>query len=113
MATLFGTASRILDTIGTVADSVSKTVTATTSGIDMLESFVSVAKQKQEARQAADMENFYEILAADSALEIAQINATLEKELQSNPDVKQHYDIAHASLKATLDKIKSKYQPKD
>ena len=113
MTSITQTFTKLLNTIGTVADSASKVVTTTTSSLDMLEAFVSTAKQKQEARIGADMHTFYSDLQKETALENAIKAETLEKELNSNPNLKKHYDIEFNSLESVINRIKTKYNTVD
>lgn len=104
------TFSKLLNTVGTVADATSKIVDNTASGLDMLDMFITTAKQKQEARIAADMSTFYDDLQAETALENAMKQTALDQELNSNSELKKNYNSEFSKLESVLTKVKSKYQ---
>lgn len=110
MTTITNTLGKLLNTVGTTAEAASKIITSTTSGLDMLDVFVRTAKEKQEARTAVDMESFYFDLHNEAALENAMKAETLEKELQSNPVLKKHFDHAHSNLKSIIEQVQAKYK---
>lgn len=100
---------KVLNTVGTVADAATKIVDNTASGLDMLDMFVSTAKQKQAARTATDMATFYEDLQNEVALENAMKSEALERELASSPALKKHFDTHHKNLEAVINEAKAKY----
>lgn len=102
---------KVLNTVATVADAATKVVDNTASGLDMLDMFVSTAKQKQAARTAVDLSTFYEDLQNEAALENAIKSEALEKELGNNPSLKKHFDNHHKSLEAVIEAAKNKYNP--
>lgn len=101
----------LLNTVGTVAETVTKTVDTAASGLDLTAAYVIKAKQKQEANNAVEMANFYSNLIKESALEQATIDLALEKELKSNPDLKAHYDNNQTKLASIVDALEAKYTP--
>lgn len=102
---------KLLNTVGTVADTATKIVDNTASGLDMLDMFVSTAKQKQAARTAVDLSTFYEDLQNEAALENAIKSEALEKELGSNPQLKKHFETHHTNLASVIEQAKAKYAP--
>lgn len=108
-STISSTFASLLNTVGTTANAVTKVVDNAAAGLDMLDMYVMTAKQKQEARTAADMETFYDDLQKETALENAIKAEALTRELDSNANLKKHYDIELQKLEATINRIKTKY----
>ena len=102
---------KVLNTVATVADAATKVVDNTTAGLDMLDVFVSTAKQKQAANTAKEMETFYEDLIKEAALEAAMKQEALDNELNNNPALKKHYEKYHKDFETVLLAVKAKYQP--
>ncbi len=105
------TTSNVLGTISTVANTASRTVTTIASSLDMLDTYVSAAKEKQQARTAVDMHNFYEVLHKEAALENAMREEALEKELQKNSNLKKHYDDQFSKLETIIKSVQTKNNP--
>lgn len=111
MANITGTFGKLLNTVAAIADSTTKLVDVSTSGVDMLDTFVRTAKEKQEARTMVDMHTFYEDLHNESALENAIKADALNKELSSNPTIKIEFDKQFKNLETVINNTKSKYNP--
>lgn len=111
MTSISQTFGKLLNTVGTVADAATKIVDNTTAGLDMLDTFVRTAKEKQEARTEVDMSTFYSDLHNEAALENAIKAEALEKELQNNSSLKKHFDLEHKSLESVINKVRTKYRP--
>ncbi|MCF8861615.1 hypothetical protein Ab1vBOLIVR2_gp17 [Agrobacterium phage OLIVR2] len=105
------TFGKVLNTIGTVADAATKTVDNVAAGLDMLDMFVMTAKQKQEARTAADMHTFYDDLQNEVALENALKAEQLEIALNNNAQLKKHFTNQHEKLNSVINKVRTKYNP--
>ena len=105
------TFGKLLNTVGTVADAATKIVDNTASTLDMADLYIRTAKEKQEARVAADMDTFYEDLQNEVALENAVKQTELNTVLNSNSELKKIFETKHANLNATIDKIRTKYRP--
>lgn len=111
MTSITQTFTKLLNTVGTVADAATKIVDNTASGLDMLDMFVTTAKQKQAARTATDMATFYEDLQNEVALENSIKSEALERELANNAQLKKHFDQHHANLASVIQAAKDKYNP--
>jgi hypothetical protein len=111
MSNITQTFGKLLNTVSTVADAATKIVDTSTSGVDMLDTFVRSQKQKQDARTAVDMSTFYEDLQNEAALENAYKADALEKALASDPTLKKHFENQHKNLNDIINTVRTKYQP--
>lgn len=105
------TFSKLLNTIGTVADATTKVVDNTAASLDMLDVYVRTAKAKQEARAALDMETFYDDLLKETSLENSMKQHALNTELNSNSEIKALYQTEFSKLETVINRIKAKHNP--
>jgi len=92
----------IMDTIGTVAHSITRTVTTATAGLDMLDTFVTDAKFRQEKRSIAANHTFLTELLEETAREESKRQLILLKELTADDNFKKLYTENHEKLMAIL-----------
>lgn len=92
----------LLGTVNTAAQQITRTVNITGSGLDMLDTYVSAAKIKQEARTKVDLFTFKTSLLEDSSMDIAKRQEALALELNANAGLKALFAENHQKLEALL-----------
>lgn len=91
----------LFNSIASVADSVGKIVTTTTSVVDMADAFVSKELTKQKLHHKLDLLSFKKTVAEEYKVSTAEKLAILTQKL-TNPDIKVHYSKLDAEFDAIL-----------
>ena len=99
------TSVSVLTAVGTVASSVTKTLTTTASSLDMLDAFVQKAKNQQTERYIAEAVTYHDTLIEDAAMEAAERQAIILKKLNKQFDLAQLYS-------ENFDKLTAAFIPK-
>lgn len=111
MTTIYKSASdttvALLSTVGTVANTISNTVTTVAKSMDMLDMFISTAHKKQAQRTIVDLSTFEDQLIEDTAFENAERQITILNKLESNSALKTIYATNEAKLRLLLNPIPS------
>ena len=111
MTTIYKSASdtsvALLSTVGTIANTISGTVTTVAKSMDMLDMFIETAHTKQKQRTIVDLSNFTDQLIEDSAIENSERQIAILDKLASNASLKSLYTTNEAKLRALLNPIPS------
>ncbi len=91
----------LLTAVGTVANSVAKTVTTTADTLDMLDAFISQAKLKQQVRIHTENVTYEDEIIEDASLEAAKRQLKISKEL-TDDNLKKLYQITESKIRASL-----------
>ena len=97
----------IFDVVATTASQTTKLVTTIGVSVDMLDTFVSDARQRQLARSAIDMHRFYTELAEDTARDISLRQHEIKEELKANPQLAQLYVENFTALETILKNLRN------
>jgi hypothetical protein len=101
-ATLWTASSAIFAGIATVADTTAKSVETLASSIHMVDSYVHLAREKQQANQLIERENYRENLILDSTLEQGKREQVYARELANDPDLKARATAIESRYRALL-----------
>ena len=92
----------VLNTVTTIANQTSNTITTLTSGLEMLDVFVNTQKTKQLARTKIELSTFHDRLIEDSALEEAERQMEILNKVKQSAEFKSLYEQNHKKLAAIL-----------
>lgn len=105
--------SSIFGAVESVAVSGSRIVESATSGVDMIDTFVSKAKEQQRVNTALEMETFYEQAAESAALNNAKRKQETIRMLENDTQLTSLYEKEYKHLEAVVNKLRTKETPKD
>lgn len=112
LTSLSNTANNVLNTVSTVANTATQSVNSAASAFDMIDTYVTAAKERQLANTAADMDSFYEELAERKALENAERQQAIVDKLLAKPELSKLYTENHNRLKTVIDAVRNRNNPK-
>ena len=97
------TINTVLGTIQSLALATQQSINSATAGLDMIDTYVSAARQKQADRTKIDLGVYRDNLLKEAAIEQSRKDEAITKELKSNPELAQHFDTNYKKLAALFD----------
>lgn len=111
MTTIYKSASdtsvALLSTIGTVANTISGTVTTVAKSMDMLDMFIETAHTKQKQRTIIELSLFTDQLIEDAAIENSERQLEITNKLSANAALKAIYTENETKLRLLLNPVET------
>jgi hypothetical protein len=94
------TIGNVLNTVNTVATQASRTINTLASGLDMLDTYVGVQRQKQQDSTKIELHYYRKDLINNSALEMSRKEQMIASELSSNKVLAEMFETNLKELEA-------------